>query len=675
MSEADFKNQLGSMSDVIDTRGFSDIEKMQILKINSTGTAEESGSMLNTLRANPVFEHISPVFNVPEELGNPKVEMGFLNDIIVQFKSDLPKEEINSMMEIHGLEVISKLDLPGGDSYHFKVINTENSMRAANEIFETGKVNYSEPNFFYTNLLLYTPNDQFFSSQWSIRNTGNNIPQGIAGTVDCDMDVDSAWDISLGSSAVIVSVVDTGIDTLHPDLSSRIVNGKGYNFYSNNSNSMDDNNHGTSCAGIIAAEGNNSIGVSGIAPNARIFGIKIFNSSGSTTTAAITNGLIYTVTSGCWISSNSWGGGTPISAAENAITNGVTNGRGGKGVVYCFATGNSNASSISWPSNRPEVIAVGGISPCNQRKSTSSCDNETWWGSQYGTGLTIVAPCVKIYTTDRRGAAGYSSTDYVQNFNGTSSATPNTSGVCALVLGLDSTLRWDSVRVRLARYADKVGAYTYNNAGSLGIGGWNDQMGYGRVNAFRVMQYTVAQMTPVAATIKLTPQGFYNSITKTLNTRDTVTLYLRSSSAPFSKIDSAKGVLDSVSLTMSAIFPNAPSGTYYISVKHRNSIDTWSKAGGESYTKGSPFLYDFTTTASKAYGSNGIQVDTSPVVFACYNGDSNRDNVVDLSDITDIFNKLNVFATGYLSEDATGDLYVDLDDLTIAYNNLSLIHI
>ncbi|MEO8665576.1 MAG: S8 family serine peptidase [Ignavibacteria bacterium] len=667
MTADEFSSSLGTDRAYFEMSNFNPNEQMQIVKFTSMQPDESAESLIRSLRSNPSFETASTVFTLPSNVGSSKVQLGCINEIIVQFKSGMSSAEALNYIESNSFQVINKLDLSGGESYILKVPAENNSLDVANDIFESGMVNYSEPNFFQTNLLCYTPNDAFFGSQWSIKNTGSNAPTLGGVTADCDMDVDSAWDISLGSSSVQVSVVDTGIDTLHPDLSAKIVNGKGYNFYSNNTNSMDDNNHGTCCSGIIGASGNNTIGISGVAPNARIFGIKIFNASGSTTSAAITNGLIYTKTSGCWVSSNSWGGGSPISAADNAILDGVTTGRGGKGIVYCFATGNDN-SSVSWPATLTNVIAVGGISPCNQRKSPTSCDGENWWGANYGTGLTIVAPCVKIYATDRRGSAGYSSTDYFSTFNGTSSATPNTSGVCALALGLDSNMRWDTLRSRVARLADKVGSYTYSLPGSLSLGGWNNEMGYGRINAYRVLKYTQEQMVvpPVPANITAVPEGFYNTLTGRLNMKDTVRVYLRNSTPPFAKVDSGKARIDSVNFTASILFSNAPSGTYYLVLNHRNSIETWSKFGGESYISGNVLNYDFTSDNSQSYGNNMVLVGPE---WSIYSGDVDKSGTITLSDILNVFNDVGIFSSGYIQSDLNGDKFATLSDILIAYNN------
>jgi hypothetical protein len=147
-------------------------------------------------------------------------------------------------------------------------------------------------------------------------------------------------------------------------------------------------------------------------------------------------------------------------------------------------------------------VVIGGVSPCNQRKSPSSCDLESWWGASYGTNLDLVAPCTKIYTTDRTGSVGYSSGNYIATFNGTSSATPNAAGVIALMLSYDSTLTFDTVRARVDYTAVKVGSYTYDQPGPRTLGLWNNEMGYGLINAYRLLTFSTA---PAGPTITHTP--------------------------------------------------------------------------------------------------------------------------------------------------------------------------
>jgi len=161
-------------------------------------------------------------------------------------------------------------------------------------------------------------------------------------------------------------------------------------------------------------------------------------------------------------------------------------------------------------------------------------------------------------------------------------------------------------------------------------------------------------------------QGFYNPSTNSMIS-DTVTVYLRNASSPFAIIDSSKNLL-STSGIGTFIFSNVTNGTnYYIVLKHRNSIETWSSSGN-AFVSGS-LVYNFTTAANTAYGSNQIQVDITPVRFAIYNGDVNQDGVVDGSDAALIDNDAFNFVTGYEVTDLTGDLVTDGSDALIADNN------
>ncbi|MBK8983730.1 MAG: hypothetical protein IPM38_15775 [Ignavibacteria bacterium] len=171
------------------------------------------------------------------------------------------------------------------------------------------------------------------------------------------------------------------------------------------------------------------------------------------------------------------------------------------------------------------------------------------------------------------------------------------------------------------------------------------------------------------ANIKVIPEGFYNPFSEKLNMRDTVRVYLHNVTSPYAIVDSGKSVIDSVTFSGSFIFSNAPNGTYYLAVKHRNTIETWSKAGGESITNGGTLNYDFTNLITKAYGNNMIQADASPVRFAIYSGDVNQDGTVDLADGSLIDNDAFNFASGYISTDVNGDGIVDVADAVYADNN------
>ncbi|MGB3018383.1 MAG: hypothetical protein WBC65_11295, partial [Ignavibacteria bacterium] len=174
----------------------------------------------------------------------------------------------------------------------------------------------------------------------------------------------------------------------------------------------------------------------------------------------------------------------------------------------------------------------------------------------------------------------------------------------------------------------------------------------------------------IAGQINITAalEGFYIPASNNMITGDTLMVYLRNSAFPYSIADSSKGVINGNTLYGNFKFYNAPTGNYYIALKHRNSVETWS-AAPQSYTNLSNSNYDFSNLITKAYGSNQIQVDAVPVRFAIYSGDVNQDGTVDATDVSTIDNDASNFVSGYVVTDLTGDDFVDGTDFSIADNN------
>ena len=187
---------------------------------------------------------------------------------------------------------------------------------------------------------------------------------------------------------------------------------------------------------------------------------------------------------------------------------------GGKGCVVVFAAGNSEESSVLFPANLSKVIAVGGISYCGERKSPYSCDCEDHWGSNFGTDLDIMAPCVLISTTDLNDVniglnpnwnwypypwdgdclnlppveerSDYPDYRYTAWFRGTSAACPYVSGVAALVLSVNPDLTSKQVRNIIESTAQKVrqDLYDYQPTCLRPNGTWHEEMGHGLVDAY-----------------------------------------------------------------------------------------------------------------------------------------------------------------------------------------------
>jgi subtilisin family serine protease len=356
-----------------------------------------------------------------------------------------------------------------------------NTIEVSNIFYETKLFESSEPEFLYHDLA--ATNDPYFPNQWGLKNTGQN-----GGTTGIDIRAEQAWNITTGSSNIRVAVFDHGFEMTHPDLQNNVY-GTGYDATTGTSPSLVRGNHGTPCTGIVGAQQNNSIGVSGVAPSTGLMSVSI-NLSFSDTPQQLANGFNWAWQNGADVISNSWGGYSPSTIIDDAITNTLTNGRNGKGTVVVFAAGNENDTNIRYPgNNNPLILVVGAASPCGERKSPSSCDGEYWWGSCYGTQLDVVAPGVLNPTTDRQGSNGYNTLsgtagDYFQTFNGTSSACPYVAGLAALILSRDANLTVQEVNDIIESTAQKVGTYNYQTTSGRTNGTWNNEMGYGLIDTY-----------------------------------------------------------------------------------------------------------------------------------------------------------------------------------------------
>lgn len=164
-------------------------------------------------------------------------------------------------------------------------------------------------------------------------------------------------------------------------------------------------------------------------------------------------------------------------------------------------------------------------------------------------------------------------------------------------------------------------------------------------------------------------QGLLNIPSNIMSKKDSVNIYLRQISSPYNIVDSARSVIDSVSLKGIFKFYSFQSGNYYLQVKHRNSIETWSKSGGENLIFGYFYNYDFTLNINKAYGNNMILRGTK---YCAFGGDINQDGIIDAADLSEVDNDALISAIGYIKTDITGDDYVDNSDLSIVENNAAI---
>ncbi len=312
---------------------------------------------------------------------------------------------------------------------------------------------------------------------WHLRNTGQN-----GSVTGIDANITDVWDNYRGRN-VTISVVDDGVQVGHEDLIANINTTIDHDWNDNTPNDPSPGNsafsndtHGTSVAGVIAARGNNEIGVTGAAPEASIVGLRILSAP---TSGDIEAEALAWRTDLIDISNNSWGapdtGETaykidPLVSA--ALTHGVRNGRQGKGTIYVWSAGNGRTdgdyANLDGYVNQPETIGIGAI---NYRGTSS-------YYSEYGSNIVISAP------SDNRGDDPSITTTtltadgtYTDNFGGTSSAAPLVSGVIALILESNPNLGWRDIQEILIRSARKIDA---GNSGWVNNGaGFHFHHGYG----------------------------------------------------------------------------------------------------------------------------------------------------------------------------------------------------
>lgn len=260
----------------------------------------------------------------------------------------------------------------------------------------------------------------------------------------------SAWDITTGTSSLVVAVIDTGANYSHPDLQGKLL--PGYNFITSGTDANDDNGHGTGTSGVIGASSNNSTGIASVAWNVSILPLKVLDASGSGSYSNIALAINYAADNGARIINMSLGGTYSSSTVQSAV-----NYAWSKGVVLIAAAGNNGNSTAFYPAACSNVVAVA---------ATDSTDTRTSW-SNYGSYVDLCAPGANITTTY---GSGYSSV------NGTSFSSPITAGIAALVASVQPSLSNSLIVDLLIKNSDDIGA-----------AGYDIYYGYGRVNAYRTV--------------------------------------------------------------------------------------------------------------------------------------------------------------------------------------------
>jgi thermitase len=363
-------------------------------------------------------------------------------------------------------------------------------------------VAYAEPNY-VRRTDVATPNDAYYGSQWG-------FPA---------VHAQAAWGIYPGAYLPVgdppngkqIAVVDTGVDSLHPDLALNVDTADGATCTSftgvcTSSTGMDDNGHGTHVAGIAAARTNNLTGVAGLSFNSPIIPVKVLDSTGQGTDAGVAAGINWAVSKGAKVINLSLGGYGYSTTLCTSVANAVSS-----GVVVVAAAGNDGVSDPLYPSACPGAIGVAATASDNTSPDWSN------WGSP---NVFISGPGVSIYST-------YLQQTYAL-LDGTSMATPFVSAVAALLIGHLPTSSPADVKYVLASTAQKVGASFYpplsygtDPYGTCGSCTWHPYYGYGLVDAqAALLRPRITAMSPTHAKagqqVVLTGTNFVNVTAVTL---------------------------------------------------------------------------------------------------------------------------------------------------------------
>lgn len=347
--------------------------------------------------------------------------------------------------------------------YKIELADGQSAEQAVPEYQKNPDVEYAELNYIVRTA--ESPNDPYYNVQWALNNTGQLYPVSGGGsdygTVNADINAPEAWDIYIGSSDIIVAVIDSGVDYTHRDLVGNMwtdANGNfGIDYVNGDDDPMDDLGHGTHCAGIIASRANNGTDTAGVCWNAKIMALKFINTNNQGYTSDAASAIYYAVDNGADILSNSWGGYYYSETLKDAVDYAHS-----QGVVIVAAAGNDNSSSPSYPAHYDNVISIAATDSNDQKASFSN----------YGQWIDIAAPGVDILSLRAKntdiylGTAGYTPGDRFVPFgdpnatmyicSGTSMACPYVAGACCLLLSVNPFLTTEDVNDILADTADPI---------------------------------------------------------------------------------------------------------------------------------------------------------------------------------------------------------------------------
>jgi thermitase len=384
----------------------------------------------------------------------PAAERAYDPDtVIVKYKASATGSQVDAVADRVGLgDTVGKVRRIGADV----VAVSGDPADIAARLDRSANVAYAEPNYILSTAA--TPNDPRYGELYGLHNTGQT-----GGTADADIDAPEGWDAAglasfPGTGGVKVGIVDTGIQTSHPDLSGKVANcaeSRGLLIFAGSireGSCADDNGHGTHVAGTISANANNGTGVTGVSFDSPLAICRALGGPlGTGTTSDVANCITWAHDKGSKVISMSLGGGSSTTL-QNAVNYAWKSG-GANGSVLIAAAGNDGDSTLNYPAAYGNVVSVAATDDNDARASFSNANAD----------VQIAAPGVDILSTYT--GSGYAS------LSGTSMATPHVAGVAAVIRKLNPS-------ATAAQVVSKLDASTDD----LGAPGRDQAFGFGRVN-------------------------------------------------------------------------------------------------------------------------------------------------------------------------------------------------
>lgn len=443
------------------------------------------------------------VFEDPET-GLPIVETG---EVLVQFQPDVTRPRIDALAASLGAAVDKPLGRFARNGFSLKITDAATTaMDVANALHGRPEVRFAHPNFLWPIRPNFVPNDPLYAQQWNLKNTGQT-----GGPAGIDLGLEAAWNLTKGGG-VRIAIFDDGVDIDHEEFVGKVTGGYDYYDNDNDPRPVGFDKHGTACAGVALAKGNNGVGVSGVAPDALLVPVRVYatqDAGGASLfeISRLAQAFGDVADAGVEVINCSWFT-AHFDLLNTAIDYAATQGRGGKGCVLVFSSGNDNTQvrNTNPQATNATVICVAASTDLDVRAPYSN----------YGPEVDLTAPSsgdtLNVLTTDRTGADGYSGTNYTY-FGGTSASAPMVAGIAALLLAAEPNLTAAQVRARLQSTAIKIdtanGAYDSN--------GHSDLYGHGRVNAFNALEKEAPVVTitsPVTDTDLTALTGISGTVTE-----------------------------------------------------------------------------------------------------------------------------------------------------------------